>query len=104
RVSCLTSQLTQSKCCHMRLPHPRRLKLGTKGRDQQNREALDLFHSDIKQVARGRVGPMEILKDHQYRLAATQTSELSQQRLERLLLFALRRQIERGVAPIRRHR
>src|SRR5262249_61887110 len=66
RGAFLTSQPTQSEGCHMALPRPRRLKLGTKGRDQQNREALELFHSDIKQFTRGGVGAVTILKCHHY--------------------------------------
>src|SRR5262249_26334667 len=41
----------------------------------------------------GRVGPMQILDNHQHGLAAGQTLELSQQGCERLFLLALRRQI-----------
>ena len=84
----------------MRLPRPRRLKLGPEGRDQQHRHSRDMFNRQIEQLARGRVGPMQILEDHQYGLPLRQTSELSQQRLECLFLLSLWREVESGVTIV----
>src|ERR1700757_5355297 len=46
---------------------------------------------------------MQILENHQQRLALGQTGDLSQQRLECFLLLALRRELESRVAVVQRH-
>jgi hypothetical protein len=46
---------------------------------------------------------MQILEDHQYGLRAGQTSELTQERLERFFLLALWGEVESRVAVLERH-
>src|SRR5215468_3930338 len=87
----------------MRLTGPGRLELGAESRDQQSRQSLDLFHSKIEQFARAWISPMQILEDHQHGLPASQTSELAEQCLERLFLFALWGEVEIWVAAIKPH-
>ena len=53
-------------------------------------QACDMLDGEVEQLARGRVDPMRVLEDHDYRLPACQTLELSDQRLQCPLLLALR--------------
>ena len=80
---------------HMRLPGPRRLKLGAEHCQQQHRPVRDPLDHAVQQFARTRVDPVKVIEHHQHRLLPRKTFNLPQQRLERLLLLALRRDIER---------
>ena len=80
---------------HMRLPGPRRLKLGAEHRQQQHRPVRDPLYHAVQQFARTRVDPVKVIEHHQHRLLPRKTFNLPQQRLERLVLLALRRDIER---------
>jgi hypothetical protein len=102
RAALFPSQAAQSQRCHVRLAGPGRLKLGPEGGDQQHGKALDLLSGEIKQLAGAWVSPMQILKDHQYGMLASQTGELPQQGLERFLLLPLRREVESRIASVER--
>ena len=78
----------------MRLAHPGRLKLGTEGGRQQDRQTVDPREHEVEELARSRIDPMQILKDHQHRLRSGQPFELPQQRRKGALLFALWAQLE----------
>ena len=80
---------------HMRLPGPWRLKLGAEHRQQQHRPVRDPLYHAVQQFARTRIDPVKVIEHHQHRLLPRKTFNLPQQRLERLLLLALRRDIER---------
>ena len=80
---------------HMRLPGPRRLKFGAEHGQQQHRPVRDPLYHAVQQFARTRVDPVKVIEHHQHRLLPRKTFNLPQQRLERLLLLALRREIER---------
>jgi hypothetical protein len=77
-VAFVPPEATQRQCRHMGLSRPRRLIFRAEGRDQQYRQTIDLLNDQVEQLAGGRVGPMQILEDHQNRLATRQTAELSQ--------------------------
>ena len=47
----------------MRLTGPGRLELGTEGGDQQDRQAVDPRESEVEELARGRIDPVQILED-----------------------------------------
>ena len=83
---------------HLRLADPGRLELGPVGRDQQHRQARDLLDRKVEHLARGRIDPMHILEDHQYRLPPRQRLELAQQCRQCPLLLALRAEVERREA------
>ena len=85
----------QSEHRHMRLPGPGRLELGAERREQQHRPMRDPLDRAVQQFARARIDPVDVLEHHQHRLPLRQALDLPQQRLERLLLLALRRDIER---------
>ena len=52
----------------------------------------------VEQLARCRIDPMQVLKEHQYRLPPRQCLELPQQRRQCPLLLALRAELERREA------
>ena len=79
----------------MRLSDPRRLKLGTEHRQQQHRPVRDPIYHAVQQFTRTWVDPVKVIEHHQHRLLPGKTFNLPQQRLECLLLLALRREIER---------
>ena len=83
---------------HLRLADPRRLELGPVCHDEQHRQRRDLLDSKVEHLARGRIDPMQVLEDHQYRLPPRQRLELPQQRRQCPLLLALRAQVERREA------
>jgi hypothetical protein len=84
--------------CDLRLAGPRRLELETKRHDQQHWQAADPLDSEVEQLARGRVDPMRVLENDEHRLPARQTFELADQRLQGLLLLALRTEVRQRVA------
>src|SRR5919204_5728316 len=63
-----------------------------------------MLDGEVEQLARGRVDPMRVLENHQYRLLASQTVELPDQRLQCSLLFALRTEVGQQVALRSRQR
>ena len=81
---------------------PARLELGPERRDQQHRQAVDARDRAVQQFARGRVHPVKILEHHQHRPAPREVFEQPHQRVEHLLLAALRRQLLNAIAPRRR--
>ncbi len=83
---------------HLRLSGPGRLELGAERCDQQHRQARDPLDGKVEHLARGRIDPMHILEDHQYRLPPRQRLELAQQRRQCPLLLALRAEVERREA------
>ena len=76
------------------LTAPGRLKFGTKGDHQQHRQPPHPVDGQIQQLARGRVDPVGVLEHHQHRPAPRLGFELAEQRLEQLLPFALRAEVE----------
>ena len=80
---------------HMRLPGPRRLKLGPEHSQQQDRPPGDPLAHAVEQFARTWVYPVNVVEQHQHRLVPRKTLNLPQYRLERLVLLALRRDVER---------
>jgi hypothetical protein len=82
----------------LRPSDPGRLELGAVGCDQQHRQACDLLDRKFDRLVRGRIEPMQVLKDHQDRLPPRQRLELPQQRRQCPLLLALRAQVERREA------
>ena len=83
---------------HLRLADPRGLELRPVGCDQQHRQVGDRLDSEVEQLARGRIDPMQVLEDHQYGLPPRQRLELPQQRRQCPLLLALRAEVERRKA------
>src|SRR6516162_407840 len=53
---------------HLRPSDPRGLELGAVGCGQQHRQIGDLLDRKVEHLARGRIDPMQVLEDHQYRL------------------------------------
>jgi hypothetical protein len=94
----IAAEPVQRDHCHMRLADPDRLELGPVGGDEQYRQVRDSFDREIEQLARGWIDPMQVLKDHQYRLPPRQRLELPQQRRQCPLLLALRAEVERREA------
>ena len=80
----------------MRLAAPPVLKLWPERNHEQDSKARHPGDRQVEQFARGRVGPMRVLEDHQDGLAPRQGFELMQQRFEQHLALALRAQIEIG--------
>ena len=83
--------ISKSRWCHSQ----GRLELGPVRHDEQRRDSLD---SKVEHLARGRIDPMQVLKDHQYRLPPRQCLELAQQCRQGPLLLALRAEVERREA------
>ena len=83
---------------HLRPSDPGRLELRPVCHDEQYRQPRDLFDRKVEQLARGRIDPMQILADHQYRLMPCQRLELPQQRRQGPFLLALRAEVERREA------
>jgi hypothetical protein len=52
------------------------LELGPVGCDQQHRQVRDLLDRKVERLARGRIDPMQVFEDHQYRLPPRQRLEL----------------------------
>ena len=61
----------------MRLIRPGRLKLRAEGGDYQNRQARNAFDDQVKQFARSRVSPLQILEYHQHGSLLSQLCELT---------------------------
>src|SRR6516162_6646586 len=74
---------------------PASLELGPVGCDQQHRQVRDPLDRKVEHLARGPIDPMQVLKDHQYRLSPRQRLELAQQCRQCPLLLALRAEVER---------
>ena len=73
---------------------PGRLEFGTKGDRQQHRQTPHPVDGQIQQLARGRIDPVGVLEHHQHRPVPRLGFELAEQRLEQLLAFALRAEVE----------
>jgi hypothetical protein len=85
----------QSERRHMRLPGPWWLKLGTEHGQQHHRPVADSLYCALQQFARTRVDPVKVIERYQHRLLPREALYLTQKCLEGLLLFALRRDIQR---------
>jgi hypothetical protein len=92
------AQPPQREGAYLRATGPRRRKLRSKRDDGQHRQALRALHRQAQELLSGRVDPLHVLVHHQHRLLRRQPCELIQQRFERQLLLALRRQVQRRVA------
>jgi len=79
---------------HLRPSDPRGLELGAVGCGQQHRQIGDLLDRKVEHLARGRIDPMQVLEDHQYRLPQRQRLELPQQCGQCPFLLALRAEVE----------
>ena len=73
---------------------PGRLEFGTKGDHQQHRQLPHPVDGQIQELARGRIDPVGVLEYHQHRPVPRLGFELAEQRLEQLLPFALRAEVE----------
>src|SRR5262249_12412218 len=82
-------QAIEGQLCDLRLADPGRLELGTERHDQQYRQVADVLDGKVEHLAGRGVDPMHILEDHNYRLQAGQTFEVSKQRPKCLFLLAL---------------
>ena len=94
----------QRQGCNLRLAGPARLEVRAERGDEQYRPAFDLLDQQIQQFARTGIEPMKILEQQYNRLLSREAFELAQPCLERLLLRALRRQVERPIAVGARER
>jgi hypothetical protein len=79
----------------MRLPNPRRLKLGAEHGQQQYRQVCNPLCQAVQKFTRTRVNPVKVIEQQQHRLPPRKTFNSPQQRLERLVFLALRRDIQR---------
>src|SRR5262249_40225428 len=79
----------QHQCRHVRLAAPWRLELRPERGNEQNRKVANTIDRQIQQLARGRVDPMHILKDHQDRSFARDRGKLAE-----FLSLALWAQVE----------
>ena len=86
------------------LADPGRRELGAEGQQQQSRYRAYPLDQLVDELQRRGVGPMDILEQHERRPPAGQRLELIEQDLERKLLLALRREVERRIAPLGRDR
>ena len=73
---------------------PGRPKLGTCRHEHQNRCGRDLAKDEINELPRGRVGPVQVFDDEQQRLLRGQRQQERHDGLERLLLLALRCEVQ----------
>ena len=78
---------------HLWLAGPGRLELGTKCHDQQHWQTAAALDGEVEKFARSRVYPMGIFEDHDHRAPTCQAFELTDQRFERPVLFALRTEV-----------
>ena len=74
-------QAIERQHADLRLAGPGRLELRAERYDQQHRQAAHMLDGEVEQLARGRVDPLRILKNHHQRLLARQAFELPEQRL-----------------------
>src|ERR1700736_3775135 len=84
----------------MRMTWPGRRELGPRGDEQQHPKPRYPFQCHREQLQRGRVRPMNILKDDEHWLPRRQGIELSQKRRQCHLLKLLRAQLRHAVAVI----
>ena len=82
---------------HVCLAGPGRRELGAEGDEEQRRRTLHPLDDKIELLPRRGIDPMGILEDHQHRPLPREHRELPQQRLERLLLLALGREVRSPV-------
>ena len=73
----------------VRVPRPRRLKIGPERDDEKDRQRLQAFDRQRQEFDRGRIGPMDILEQHQHRTVPRQSFELLDQRREQAAALAL---------------
>src|ERR1700730_11606982 len=77
-----------------------RWELWSRGDEQQHRKPLYLFQGPREQLQRGRVRPMDIVKDDEHWLAPRPALELSRKRRQCHLLALLRAQLWHAVAVV----
>ena len=88
----------------MLLARPGRARSRPRGRDHEHGRSRRLAHQGVEHlVARG-VEPVQVLDQQQHGLARGGREHQLQQRLERLLLALLRRELERRARLVRRQR
>ena len=88
----------------MRMTRPGRRELWSRGDEQQHPKPRYFFECKREQFQRGRVRPMDILKDDEHWLLCRQCVELSQECRQRHLLALLRTQLGQAVAVAERQR
>ena len=76
---------------------PGRGELRPRGDEEQQWQRRCPRHGQGQQLERGRVDPVRVLEQHQHRLPRRKPPQLRQQRLERLLLAPLRREVRETV-------
>ncbi len=84
----------------MRLPDPRRSEFRSEGDDEQHRNAADAFDGLTQHFKARGIGPIDILEDHEHRLAACQHRELQSKGFPCPLSTLLRRKREGAIATI----
>jgi hypothetical protein len=62
----------------MRLPGPRRVKLGPEHCQQQHRPVRGPLYRAVQQFARTRIDPVEVVEHHYHRLLPSKTLNLPQ--------------------------
>ena len=82
----------------MRLLCPMRHVLWPVGDHRHDGQRFEPGNQRVQQLLAGRIDPMHVLEHHQHRRAPGKGFQLSDQRLEGLLLLLLRREIERRIA------
>src|SRR5712664_3153369 len=85
----------------MRMTWPGRRELWSRGDEHQHPKPRYLLQCNREQFQRGRVRPVDILKDDEHRLLRRQHIELTQQRRQCHLLTLLRTDLRQAVAVIR---
>src|SRR6202011_1950695 len=83
---------------HMRMAWPGRREVRSRGDEQQHPKPRYLFQCKREQLQRGRVRPVDVLKEDEHRLRPRQAIELSQKRRQCHLLALLRAQLWHAVA------
>ena len=81
--------------CHMRLSAPSVLEFGAEG-DEIKMGSRAPVRASVKQLPRGRIDPMSVLKNHQNGQTSRESFELAEQRVEQHLSFSLRAEVEIG--------
>ena len=84
------AQTVQREQCDMWEAGPLDLKLGPAGDDEQHAQPLDSVDDEVEQLPRGRVEPVRVLKDEEYRLLLCKALQVVRHRAQRARLLLLR--------------
>ena len=66
----------------MRLAEPGRTEIRAISHNQQHRQIANAVDDDVEKLARGRVNPVRVFKNHHYRLECGEPNELGNEALQ----------------------